>query len=168
MPDFRGIGGEGANDLGGVVMRAIVDDDDFGVPAALANAGDDGSEARRRCGRPRYMPGSRCCIADRPSGCSECRRYYRSMYRMPAAGWTRSTIEPVAREHACRLTCCHSIAGMSRFGDAGRGATGMAKVLGGRRGIIGQLADAQRIISQKGLAFSCFPRHNPFMLDAEV
>ena len=39
---------------------------------------------------------------------------------------------------------------------------------GGGRGIIGQLADAQRIISKKGLAFLRFPRHNPFMLDAEV
>ena len=35
-------------------------------------------------------------------------------------------------------------------------------------GSTGQTADAQRIISTKGLAFSCFPRHNPFMLDAEV
>jgi hypothetical protein len=58
-------------------------------------------------------------------------------------------------------------AGMSGFGDAGGGRLD-GPGSGGKRGIIGQLADAQRIISKKGLAFSRFPRHNPFMLDAEV
>jgi hypothetical protein len=48
------------------------------------------------------------------------------------------------------------------------GADWMARVRAAGGGIIGQLADAQRIISKKGLAFSRFPRHNPFMLDAEV
>ena len=40
--DFWGIGGEGTNDFSGVVVRAVVDHDNFGVPATLANAGDDG------------------------------------------------------------------------------------------------------------------------------
>jgi hypothetical protein len=48
----RGGFGEGADDFGGLVAGAVVDDDDLGAPAALADAGDDRFK-RARCARPR-------------------------------------------------------------------------------------------------------------------
>ncbi len=41
QPDLGGVGGKGADHLGGLVARAVVDHDDLGGPAALADAGDD-------------------------------------------------------------------------------------------------------------------------------
>ena len=40
--DFRVFGCKGVYDGGGLVARAIVDHDDFGIPAALMYAGEDG------------------------------------------------------------------------------------------------------------------------------
>ena len=50
QPHLRGVGGKGADHLGGLVARAIVNHDDLGGPAALADAADDRLE---RVGNPR-------------------------------------------------------------------------------------------------------------------
>jgi hypothetical protein len=48
--DFGRILGEGTNDFSSVVVRTVVDHDNFGVPAALANAGDDGLKSAADAG----------------------------------------------------------------------------------------------------------------------
>ena len=48
--DFRVFGGKGAYDLGGLVARAIVDHDNFGVPAALMDAGEHGLKSASDAG----------------------------------------------------------------------------------------------------------------------
>ena len=48
--------GEQANDVGGVVARAVVHDDDFGVPALRVHVGEHPIQRRARRA-PRYRPG---------------------------------------------------------------------------------------------------------------
>jgi hypothetical protein len=70
------------------------------------------------------------------------------MYRMPPAGRKAGP----------------QVDGFDLALEGGRGREGQ----GVRQPVVGQTADAQRIISKKRLAFSCVPRHNPVMLEAEV
>jgi hypothetical protein len=119
-PDFWGIGSEGTNDISSVVVGSVVDDDNFGVPATLADAGDDGlkratdaggfvicryDDAVLRVGHLAVVrvegPTFNVSYAGEPSG-----------YPGRLTGLGRTV---------CRVIGWNSEGGMGRFGDAGGG-----------------------------------------------